>query len=88
MNVYSMIGLPCDCSGIGCPRSLNLMIAKITTTDDDHADEAGDQEDRPLQVVDLLGVVAGRIPGVLGGVLGRQRARRQRERAGAHEGEA
>src|SRR5690606_28013717 len=43
----------------------------------DHTDDAGDEEHRPLEVVDLLGVVTRRVPAVLRGVLC---ARREAER--------
>ena len=48
-------------------------------------DDAGDQEDRPLQVLDLLGVLAGGLPGVLRGVLGA--ARQEGEAEDARDGD-
>jgi hypothetical protein len=60
------VGLPGDC------------LAPVAVREDhpadrrrhEHEHDAGDQEHRPLEVLDLLGVVARRLPGVLRSVLG------------------
>ena len=63
--------MPCDLLGDRLAAVLEAD-EDVDQHDDehDHADDAGDQEHPPLQVLDLLGVLAGRLPRVLRGVLG------------------
>ena len=69
MNVYSIDGVAVRLLGDRLAAILELDHAEQDDGEHDQPDDAGDQEHPPLQVLDRLGVVAGRLPGVLRRVL-------------------
>ncbi len=70
VSPISSAGLPCVCSGIAWPRSRKRHDDEADGGEHDQTDDAGDDEHRILQVLDLLGVRPGRLPRVLRGVVG------------------
>ncbi len=69
VSAISSAGLPCVCFGISWPLIAEPDDHEDDGREDDDADDPGDEEHRPLQVLNALSIRTGGLPCVLRSIL-------------------